>query len=298
MTPRILLTATVAGLICAQPLLAQTPTPSAKPATTPAARPAGPWARVPAFPTACYMSQDQWQAQSEAALDAVQQDHERQKEANSAVEQQLHDAMSNNPFAMSQALQQAMMKDPQNAQKIMQQLTQAGEDARTEIPGQAQKDANFQAESKSVVKQYYAALNRAFGPGDARWTALKKKGGYEPDARHPGETGVADWIWAEWALVLRDWKAGYEANCAEWFGTTGPFQAYLKRYKDYLVNERIPAEKRLGDQPRLEQFEMMNIPTTGWRTTSDYDAVENYLRVAIALYSERKAAPECELSCR
>lgn len=298
MTSRVLLTAAVAGLACAQALAATPPATQATPAPRPAAAATGPWAKVPALPTACYSSQDQWIDQVNTALAAVQEDHSRQNDANTAVEMRLNKVMQENPMAMAQAMQQAMMSDPQNAQRIMQQMTQTGEQAQTEIPGQAQKDAQFQAESKTVIKQYYAALNTAYGAGDARWKALKKKAGYEPDAIGPGETGVADWIWAEWDLVIRDWKAGYQANCAQWFSPTGPIRAYLKRYKDYLVNERIPTEKRLIDQPRLDQYKMMNVSTTGWRTTSDYDAVENYLRVARDLFDVRKASVECEIDCR
>jgi len=294
MKARFFLTAVVAGILCAQPLAAQPAKPPAKPVTAPA----GPWAKVPALPTACYAEQDQWRDRNYAALESVQQDHENQKEANSAVEQRLQSVMRENPFAMSQALQQAMMSDPQNAQKIMQQLTQTGQEGQTEIPALVQKDSQFQADAKAVIKQYRAALEQAYGPGDARWNALKKKGGYPPDAIGPGETGVADWIWAEWGIVLRDWKAGYEANCATWFATTGPLHAFMKRYKDHLVNERIPMEKRLGDQPRLEQYQMMNISTTGWRTTSDYEAAEMYMRMASEVFDERRETVACELSCR
>ena len=297
MNARFLITAAAAVLVCAQALAATPPATPAKPALKPAAT-AGPWAKVPALPTACYMSQDQWQAQSDTALQAVQADHEKQKAANTAVEQRLQSVMQENPMAMAQALQQAMMSDPGNAQKIMEKLTQTGEQAQTEIPGQAQKDSQFQADAQALIKQYNAALEKAFGPGDARWTALKKKGGYEPDAIIPGESGVAEWIWAEWDVILRDWKAGYQANCAVWFSTTGPMQAFLKRYKDYLVNERIPAEKRLIDQPRLDQYQMMNVSTTGWRTTSDYDAVEDYLGMASNMFDNRKATVACELNCR
>lgn len=295
MKKRFLLTAIAASLVSASAMAA--PPPSAKPVVKPIA-PAGPWAKVPALPTACYAEQDQWRDRNYAALEAVQEDHEKQKEANFAVEQRLQSLMQDDPFAMSQALQQAMMNDPQNAQRIMQQLTQAGQEGQTEIPAMAQKDSQWQADAKTVVKQYEAALEKAYGPGDARWSALKKKGGYAPDAMHPGESGVADWIWAEWELVLRDWKTGYEANCATWFSTTGPLHAFMKRYKDYLVNERIPTEKRLIDQPRLDQYEMMSIPTTGWRTTSDYDAAEMYIRMASEVFSVRRGTVACEIGCR
>jgi hypothetical protein len=295
MKKRIVLTAIAAGLVSVSAMSA--PPPAAKPVAKPAA-PAGPWAKVPALPTACYAEQDQWRDRNYAALEAVQQDHENQKEANSAVEQRLRTIMEEDPLAMTQALQQAMMSDPQNAQKIMQQLTQAGQEGQTAIPAQAQKDNQFQADAKVVIEQYRAALEKAYGPGDTRWNALKKKGGYAPDARGPGETGVADWIWAEWEVVLRDWKAGYEANCATWFATTGPLHAFMKRYMDYLFNERIPTEKRLIDQPRLDQYQMMNISTTGWRTTSDYDAAEMYMRMASEVFGERRETVACELGCR
>jgi len=294
MNPRIILTAVVAGLLCAQ-VLAQTAKPPAKPPAKPAAAvAAGPWAKVPALPTACYAEQDQWRDQNYAALEAVREDHAKQKEANSAVAQRLQSVMQENPLAMTQA----MLNDPQNAQKIMQQLMQAGQEGQTEIPAQAQKDSQFQADAKVVIEQYRAALEKAYGPGDARWNALKKKGGYAPDATHPGEAGVADWIWAEWEIVLRDWKAGYEANCATWFATTGPLHAFMKRYKDYLVNERIPTEKRLMDQPQLDQYQMMDISTTGWRTTSDYDAAEMYMRMASEVFSERRETVACGIFCR
>ena len=175
MTSRILLTAAVAGLVCAQALAAPPPAVPAKPVTRPAAAPAGPWAKVPALPTACYADQDHYLERNSAALEAVDDDWNKQKEANTAVEQRLQAVMQENPMAMAQAMQQAMMSDPGNAQKIMEKLTQTGQQGQTEIPAMAQKDAQFQAETKAIIKQYYAALEKAFGPGDARWTALKKR---------------------------------------------------------------------------------------------------------------------------
>ena len=109
---------------------------------------------------------------------------------------------------------------------------------------------------------------------------------------------MADWIWAEWDVILRDWKAGYQANCATWFSTTGPMHAFMTRYKNYLNNERVPTEKRLIEQPLLDQYQMMSVPTTGWRTTTDYDAVDDYLRVAYDVFGVRKDSETCELGCR
>jgi hypothetical protein len=37
----------------------------------------------------------------------------------------------------------------------------------------------------------------------------------------------------------------------------------------------------------------LNIATTGWRTTTDYHAAEDYMKMALTLFGERKARPIC-----
>lgn len=294
MNPRFFLTAAAAGIVCARALAATPPAPVAKPAARPAvAAPAGPWAKVPALPTACYSSQDTWWDKNNAALDAVQKDHDRQNDANAVVEKRLNDAMSANPMAMAQAMQQAMMSDPQNAQKYMERMVQQGQQAQTEVVEQTDKEKQLDAESAALVKQYKAALAKSSGTADARWAALRKKEGYASDAYGPSETGTSDRVWAEWHAILKDRDAAYAANCAQWFGANGRFHAYMNRYKDYLVQERIPHHKRLMDEPRLDNFRLLKVPAAGWRTTTDYEAAEDYMRKASQVFGERQADPQC-----
>ena len=264
------------------------------PAVPQAATAADPWAKVPAAPTACYSGQDQYFEQNDAALAAVNVDHEKQKEINTAISESFNQAMSENPMAMAQAMQQAMMSDPQGAQKYMERMMAQGTAAQTEIPASLEKEKQIENEGKSVIKQYQAALKTAHGPGDARWTALKKKYGLPDDANGPGESGVPDWVWVEWGAILREWDRGYQANCATWWSPTGPIQSYLKHYKTFLVGERIPYEKKNLDDIVLEQYRMLSVPTTGYRTVADYDAVEDYLRMARSLFGERANAPRCQ----
>ena len=87
MSMRIFVTAAVAGLVCA-PALAAT-----------SAANAGPWAKVPALPTACLSSQDQWWEMNNAAIEAVQQDHYAQNEVNDAIEQKFRKVQEENPMA-------------------------------------------------------------------------------------------------------------------------------------------------------------------------------------------------------
>ncbi len=298
MNPRIILTAAVAGLFCTQALVAQPAKPPAKPA---AAAPAGPWAKVPALPTACYSSQDKWSEQSTAAFDAVQEAHYAQNDTNSAISQNATDTFSSDPFAVMQRMQQEMMNDPQKAQKIMEQTLQQNEQAQTEAPARSAKEQQIENESKALMKQYEAALQKAMGPAVARWIAVQKKMGWsvDPNFAFMPDPSWPDWAWQEWAGIQKDRDAAYVANCAHWWKATGPIHAYLKRYKDFLVLERIPFEKK-GDEAQLEHYRQIGISTQGWRTTTDYEAVEDYLKMAQNLFGQREETPLCtaERSCQ
>lgn len=283
MKTRIFLTAAAAGLACAQAL-----------AAAPAAN-AGPWAKVPALPTACFSSQDGWWDQNNAAIDAAQEILYAQQAANTEVEQASNQALSQDPMAMAQAVQQAMMDDPANAQKMIEKMTQTGQQAQTEVPAQSEKEKQIEAESKALLKQYGAALQTSMAPAEARWNGFQKKMGWEVE---PGFAMMPDpsWpqaAWQEWAAVQKVRDAAYTATCAQWWSATGGFQAYMKRYKDYLVQERIPFEKKMIDEPKLTNFKMLNVPADGYRTTSEMEAAIDYMKMASSLYGQRKADQMC-----
>ena len=273
-------------LAAALALLIFSSAPGAQPAT-------GPWAKVPATPTTCYSSQDHYLEQNSAALDAVNNDHYRANDKNSEIKQKFTDAQAADPMAMGRAMQEAMMADPQNAQKYMERMMQQGQAAQIEAPAALEREAQIEAEEKTVMKQYQAALATAHGSANARWTALKKKMGIPMDSPGPGELGVPDWAWKEWGVILRERDRAYQATCATWFAPAGPLQSYLKRYKDFLVLERIPYEKKNVDEPWLEQYRMIGVSTAGYRTTTDYEAVEDYLKAAFRIFGERAHAPNC-----
>jgi hypothetical protein len=274
-------TAIVAGLACAPGL-----------AATPAAA-TGPWAQVPALTTACYSDKDPWPEKNDAAFNALQESLHKQQEANTAVEQKSNKALSENQMALAQAMQQAMMDDPANAQKLIEKMTNAGQQAQTEVPAQLEREKQVEDESKAVLKQYDAALLKALAPATARWTALKTKRGYSADAMAPSETGEPDWVYAEWLVILKERDSGYAANCAQWWSAAGPIHAYMKRYKDFLVQERIPYERKLIDQPKLDQFKLLSVPADGWRTTTDFDAAVDYMKMAANVFGHRAAWPLC-----
>jgi len=196
---------------------------------------------------------------------------------------------------MAQAMQQAMLDDPANAQAVMEKMMQTGQQAQTEVPAQLEREKQLEAESKTVVKQYKTALDKAMQPAVARWVALQKNMGWEvsqefafgPDPSWPQSA------WQEWARIQKDRDAGYVATCAQWWSANGAFAAYMKRYKDYLVRERIPYEKKLGDEGKLYNYKMTNVPADDFRTTTDMEAAIDYMKMAWTLYGERMLNPYC-----
>jgi hypothetical protein len=292
----ILLTAAAAGILFAQLLAAQTVKPAARPGTQPAARPAGPWSKVPALPTACYSSQDTYWEQNAAALAEVQQARYAQDDINAAIRQRSID--NDDPMAMAARLQQKMMEDPANAQKYMEQMMAQNQRGQEETPAQLEKEQQIEAESDAVMKQYRAALTRARATGDARLRALEKRLQVPPGSAsgmwvRMGDSGDPAWAHPERQAILKEWDRAYAATCPQWWSATGAVHAYLKRYKDFLVLERIPHEKEFMDKPRLEAYEMHGIDANGWRTTTDYEAVEDYLKMAAKLFGQREVDPWC-----
>jgi len=283
MKARAILPAVAAALVCAQA--------SAAPATAVS----DPWSKVPALSTACFSSQDQWPGKNDAAIETVHASMTAQNEKNTALDQQANQALSENPMAMAQAVQQAMLDDPANAQKLIEKMTRNGQQAQTEVPAQMDKEKQIEAESKALLKQYDAALTKAMGPAQARWNAYQKRMGWEVE---PGFAYVPDpsWprsAWQEWAAVQKDRDTAYAATCAQWWSATGQFQGYMKRYKSYLVQERIPYEKKLIDEPKLDNFRMLSVPAGDYRTTTDMDAAIDYMKMASSMYGHRMSDPFC-----
>lgn len=262
-------------------------------ATTLHAQPAtGPWGKVPAFPTACYVSQEQdkFHTKLEAALTAVQADHYKQNDINAKIRE---DAQNVDPMELTRRMQEYLMKDPQNAMKYMQEIQSLGQGAQAQQQVTFEKEAQLEAEEKALIQRYRTALEKSYAPGNARWDALKKKLGIAPDSRGPGESGVPDWAWKEWEVILREWDRAYQATCAQWWIAAGPMHAHMKRYKDYLVQERIPHYQKHVDEPTLKNYQMMNVSSKGHKSVAEFVAVEDYIKRAGRIFSQRMDRPRC-----
>jgi hypothetical protein len=280
MTGRILLTVAAAGLLCAQLVAAQT--------AKPAGKPSAPWAKIPALPTACYSSQDRWSDQNDAALASVGEDHDKQSNINDAIRQK---SVGTDMMGVAARLQQKMMEDPANAQKYMEQMLQQNQRAQVEVPAKLEKEQQIEAEADAVTKRYVAALTQGKAAGSARLDALTKK--YKPARENAPDP---DWVTHEKHAILKEWDRAYVATCAQWWSASGPFHSYMKRYRDFLVLERVPHQQEFLDKPRLDSYKTMGVDATGWRTTTDYEAAEDYMKMAAKLFGQRESEPLCRAS--
>ena len=138
-------------------------------------------------------------------------------------------------------------------------------------------------------------MQKAMGAANTRLAAVRKRydglDGSDLSLRY-GDPGEPAWLHPERMAMLRERDQGYAANCPQWWGATGKIQAFLKRYREFLVNERVPFEKQF-DQNKLDNFEAVGVASTGWRSTVDHDAAEDYLKMAQDLYSMREEKPRC-----
>lgn len=253
---------------------------------------ASPWTKVPSLPTACYVSQerDDFYKTLEAALAAVQADHYKQNEINDKIRES---AQSVDPMEMARRMQENLMKDPQKAMQYMQGAQNLGLGVQADQQVTFEKEKRLAAEEKALIERYKTALAKSHAPGNARWDALKKKLRIAPDSRSPGEMGVPDWAWKEWDAILREWDRGYQATCAQWWSAAGPMHAHMKHYRDFLVQERIPYHQKVVDEPTLKNYEMTNVSSKGYRSVAEFVAVEDYIKSAGRIFSQRMDRPRC-----
>ena len=249
----------------------------------------GPWAKVPPLTTSCYYGTDTFAAKLEAATAAVNADRDRQLAINQQIEDEYH---SIEPMEMASRMQQWMMSNPQEAMKYMQGIQAVSEDFNTRMQAMMAAEQRYDNERKDLAKRYNASLDKAYAPGHAKHTALKKKVGMPLEYPTVKDPGSPDWAFVEEDAIMRELDQAYSAHCPQWWGAAGPIQAWLKTYRTWLTNEWIPFNDGLGSQ-NAQTFAIMGTPSASWKTVTSQDAVLKYLNAVGALYGLRREKPRC-----
>jgi hypothetical protein len=256
--------------------------------------PAGPWSKTVPLPTACYSSHDQFNDKNAAAVELVSAEASAQQAANDEISHNLSAEAGEDPMAIAARMQEQMMKDPQAAMKLMQQAGAAEdpEAAQAKRLHAIDRQQQMEAEEKDLIKRYHAAVQAALVPPRAHFAALRKKLGVT-EGWGIGDVGTApDWAYAEYDTVKREADQAYAAMCPQWWGATGAMQAFMKRYKDYLVNERMPFDEENASKGKAALI-MSTASTGSYKSTAVIDAVRDHMKLAGRLYGERHSEPIC-----
>ena len=251
--------------------------------------PDGPFARIPALTTACYRDGDPFAARLEAARDAVASDRERQEAINARIEA---DYSKLDPMEMSQRMTQWMMDNPQEAQRYMQANQAASTSVQTNSAELAADEASYRNGLKDLVTRYDAAMKQATAPADARLAALNKKLADFGCSFGSGECSLPDYAQPELEAILRMTDDAYRAACPKWWGANGEIPKFLKRRRDWLLNEYLPTYGQI-DAIKVQQFAIMNTPAASYRSTSPHQQAERYMNDVWTLYQHRPDKPYC-----
>ena len=230
-------------------------------------------------------------------LDTLTAERDRQSGINEEIASQVRSVSDQDPMELARRMQENMMKDPQNAQKYMETMGATDPAAVTAATMHAsERRMQWDTEEKNLLASYQAALQTAMTPPHARFMALRKRLGIT-EGWGVGE-GASAAAYAQYDAIKREADQAYAAFCPQWWGATGSMQAFIKRYKAYLVQERIPHEQK-ADTQKTASYAMLNTPAGSYRSLVTMDAVTDYMRLADRLYNNRQSEPICAAAaCR
>jgi hypothetical protein len=235
------------------------------------------WTRVPPQPTACYASQDYVSKKYDAAYETVSADLARAKEAQEQATAQAQENMGQvDPFKYMEAMSQMAMDDPAKMAE-MTKGTSAGESQQfaEQIAASDQQKKALEDELARLNERYETAISSA-----KSW--VRPRGTVEEQVAARRSMTAAD--------VAR-FYASYESTiCPQWFGSSGEYAAWLKRYKNYLVQKQIPIEKeREAAAVRLRAT--MGDESPAPPSAATLAAVKEYIDYANRIYHQREFGP-------
>ena len=259
-------------------------------AAAPAAQNQIPWSRVPAYPTARY-STDGFSAKVLEVRTAVDADRERQQQINDGLARKATGAGGGetDPFKMAAQIQQKMMSDPQNAQKLMQQIQASGQTVNSAAAQDFATKRRLEADLKTTLGQYHAAQAKAVAPVEAKFKELDARASKDLQRTEAGEF-YKPWAVKEYNALVPLYNAEVEKTSATWFGAGGQFQAWLQRYRNYLVNESIPWLEK-DENAGLAFAAFATDTRSGYKSTATLRGVAEYLEQVDKVFSYRPSGP-------
>ena len=260
-------------------------------AAAPAAQNQNPWSRVPAFPAGCYSQSDGFASRVAAVREAVDRERAAQQQINDDLSKKAVGASGGetDPFKMAAQIQQKMLSDPQNAQRLLQQIQTSGQNVSSASAEDLESQRRLDAELNTTLTQYKAAQPKAVAPVQAKFKDLATRAARDPERTEAGDF-YKPWAVAEYNALVPMYNAEVEKTCATWFGASGQFQSWLRRYRDYLSNERIPWMES-SENAGLAFAAFATDTRSGYKSTATLRAVYDYLERVDKVFGYRPSGP-------
>ena len=221
-----------------------------------------PWAKVPKASTACYSSQDAFIQENEAAIEAMKQEVQKQQEVNEGLKAKLN---AIEPMERASKMQSYMMQNPQEAMRLMQLQQKQGNAVLADVTKDNDAQLKLDNELKEIEARYKAALAKATEPIQAKMKTLYVGG----EGARPEDIETARGL-------VKQINAEYEKACPQWWGASGAFQDWLSRYKQHLIQDRIPPLDA-SENDRAAEYKIYGIPADGFRSTIPMETVIQYM---------------------
>ena len=248
-----------------------------------------PWTTVPALPvspTGCF-ADDGFGERINAAIETHANELRRQTEFNSSVKNQI------NAIGMGEIMQRMqafMAKNPQRAQEAIQAMQSMALGAKPGIQASAGDNEELAQQLKTHAAGFDAAVKRVHAPVLRLIEDLKKTKG--KPALEGAAIAMAAPDASRYKALTAQLNTEYEQICGAWWGPAGTFTNWLKTYKTYLLTDIVAPGQKLDDSLQM-QLNMLNVPSTGFKSTGPLVGVRDYQLKAREVYGFRpRRVPE------
>lgn len=250
-----------------------------------AAPPDDPWAAVPAPPTGCYDGEDHFTETIVAAMTQLGQDMEAQDAVNDDLHHQMLATDENGEtdmMAMAAKMQQLMLDNPEKAMQMMQGLQSASNTFNAQAPENYEKEQQLAAELDQQLAAYDTAYEEMSNATNAKFSGL-------PTVMTEAGEMFAPEAAGDLRRISGEANTDYANLCAAWF-QAGPLVAWLAKYRQYLLDERVPLEESMAEQSR-SQLEFQQVDVTNYHSTAAMKGAHDYGLSLGKIYSKRREQP-------
>lgn len=248
------------------------------------------WKLVPTLSAGAWYRDDGFEGKAQEAEQAAIAAKDQQDALNTKIREQF-DKMD--MMEKAQRMQTWMMRNPQAASKMLAASADAdgAVAAAEELKATAER---LTRQLESNKKAFDTAVDEALKPVLAKEAAfIKAKAIVVGEAQEYVFTNDADY--AGYVGIVNEHNAAYEKASAAFYGINGVMHKWLQERAE--MTEKSLAHIERGSAMQVQQFAIMDTPSGGYRSSSGYDVVREYLRNLSQVASQRrwKAKPTIRL---